>query len=424
MIVAFNSVYTALQSFLARSFWFANFLPVALFAVLHAIIALFVIGPINLWGSSLSFDAINLAAAGPAVILAVVAIAYLLAPLIPVVRGVLDGSQLPAMVHDYLRGSRLADAYEIKNAIYACEVDYGELRVMDGEAHANRGAVAIAFNAATMLRLSAPSEAALRTARQELDGLNRALFVSGLLLGRVKSAEAAILSLLRANSPHPEKVPPADRERAIQTNQACESFKDLLSKAATEAEYRLEIIQKRNRVLGALDNPMATMIGDARSVTQGYSLKTYGVDFDFLWPRLLAAIKAVNLKDPILDAIESSSAAVDFAVMSLMLAASLLLWLIVILCQGGPVWAFLVLGAAIPFVFGFFHTLVFEGQLAFGEVIKTAIDQHRFLVLNMLRQPEPKSRSEELRLWARIRATEQNGRTSDVVYVPTKSAGG
>lgn len=424
MLNAFNSVYTALQSFLGRSFWFANFLPVALFTILHVIMALIVIGPISLWGSTVSFTAIDLATAGPGIILAIILVAYLLAPLIPLVGGLLDGSQLPAMVHDYLRGRRLADAYEAKTTINARMDDAGTLRVMDFDAHAANGQLVTAFTAATALGPGAPaaSPTALKTARQELERLRGALFAPGLLAGRARAAENAIIAMLAANAPNPGQAPAA--ALAAETNQACDDFEDLLSKAATEADYRLEITQKRNRVLGALENPMATAIGDARSVTQGYSKETYGVDFDFLWPRLLAAIKAAKKEDPMLDAIDSARSTVDFAIMCLMLSVSLPLWLIMILYLGGPAWAFLATGAAIPFIVAFFYALVFEGQLAFGDVIRTAIDQHRFLVLNMLRQPEPRSRSEERRLWARIRAAEDDARAADLAYAPAKAGGG
>jgi hypothetical protein len=66
--------------------------------------------------------------------------------------------------------------------------------------------------------------------------------------------------------------------------------------------------------------------------------------------------------------------------------------------------------------------LAFEGQLAFADVIKTAIDQHRFLVLKTLRQPEPQSRADERRLWQQIKEAEADYRTTNLLYA--KPAGG
>jgi hypothetical protein len=149
----------------------------------------------------------------------------------------------------------------------------------------------------------------------------------------------------------------------------------------------------------------------------------YGVSFDFLWPRLLVAIRAEKADDPMLSAIEAARSQLDFAVLSVFLAASIpALWLPVILCRGGSALVFLVIGAATPPVLAFFFRLVFEAQLAFGEIVKTAIDRSRFLVLKMLRQPEPLSRGEERHLWVRIARAEEDGRMADLIYLPATPA--
>jgi hypothetical protein len=85
------------------------------------------------------------------------------------------------------------------------------------------------------------------------------------------------------------------------------------------------------------------------------------------------------------------------------------------LLRGGPGWLFLVIGGTAPVLLHFFYRLAFEAQLALADVIKTTIDRHRFLVLQMLRQPIPGSRDEERRLWARIENAEQN---SALAYLP------
>lgn len=425
MIAAFNSVYTALQSFLSRSFWFANFLPVALFAFVHAIVAAIVVGPVNVWGVPLNFESSNLAKIGPGIVLAVVILAYLLAPLVPLLRNVLDGSQLPPLLHDWLRGARLADAYEKSRAIDERRDDASALRELKADAHDDGGRIRQAFQAGLALP-GADDEASLRDARVALDRLNRALFSPGILADRTREAEAAMVAAFRRNRPEPRAgMPDDERRRAEEVNQAGDRYEDLLGKAAQEAEYRYEIVRVRNRALGALANPMATSIGDARLVAERYSSDVYGVDFSFLWPRLLAAIKAAK-DDTMLSAIETARSTVDFAVMCVLLTATLpLVWFPAILYLGQPAWMFLAIGAATPIAFRFFLALAFEGQLAFGDVIKTAIDQHRFLVLKTLRQPEPQSRNEERRLWLRIKCAEEDARTADLVYIqPKPGAGG
>ena len=56
MIGAFNSVYSALQGFFSRTFWFAAFLPVALIAVIHLVIATLALGPIKIFGATFSLS--------------------------------------------------------------------------------------------------------------------------------------------------------------------------------------------------------------------------------------------------------------------------------------------------------------------------------------------------------------------------------
>src|SRR5262249_48669580 len=147
-------------------------------------------------------------------------------------------------------------------------------------------------------------------------------------------------------------------------------LEELLAAAAREALYQYQIVQTRVRVAGALQHPRATLVGDAVFVVERYARDVYQADFDFLWPRLLVMMKAGKADDPMLDAVEAARSKVDFAVLSLFLAVSIpAVWLPTLLVRGGPAWLFLLIGAATPPVLAFFYELVFEGQLAFGEVV-------------------------------------------------------
>jgi hypothetical protein len=88
VIGAFNSVYDALKGFFSRSFWFATFLPVALFAALHLLVAALTLRSITVFGISLNLDKENqLATAGPAIVVILVIVGYALQPLMPRLRG-------------------------------------------------------------------------------------------------------------------------------------------------------------------------------------------------------------------------------------------------------------------------------------------------------------------------------------------------
>jgi hypothetical protein len=148
------------------------------------------------------------------------------------------------------------------------------------------------------------------------------------------------------------------------------------------------------------------------------------VNFDFLWPRLLVAIRDQKSEDPMLSTIDAARGQVDFAVLSIFLAVTVpVVWEPIILARGGPAWLFLAIGAATPLALRFLYGLAFEAQLAFGDIAQTAIDRSRLLVLRMLRQPDPPSRGEERRLWARIASADADARSTELLYVVAPASG-
>jgi hypothetical protein len=427
VISAFNTVYTALQGFFSRSFWFSAFLPVAIFSALHAGIAVMAIGSFKLFEVTVSWGQMpNLAGDGAMVIVVAVLIAYALLPLLPRFRGLLDGSQLPEFLHDPWRAHRLVKAEAILQRIGEARDDLASLALMNSALYRKDGELRSTWQTGAVLT-TATNAQAVKKAKDALTEVRRALYTSELLNGPCTAAVNAVVTMLKANNPDVAALrklragsPISEDEIKIATDTDAVSsdLVDLISRASRETEYRYQIISTRYRIVGALDNPRATLIGDARRVTERYAWDVYQVDFNFLWPRLLLAIKAEKVDDAILDTVESARSTVDFAVMSLVLAASIpLVWLPILLVRGTNPWLFFAIGISTPPLLGFLYQLVFEGQLAFGEVVKTAIDRYRFLVFKMLHLSLPLSRSEERRLWTLIAKAEEDGRTADLAYV-------
>jgi hypothetical protein len=424
MIGAFNSIYTALQGFFSRGFWFSAFLPVAIFSGIHALLAKVVYGSVSFFGFKPDFEN-NTATSGTLVLLALVVIAYALLPLLPRFRGILDGSLLPAWIHDALRARRLSEARVVMEEIDAARNELGMIDETWRDAHSDKGRLAQAYQAATQ-RNSALNSNAATLARQSVDALAEALLSSGPLGQTFDKALTDVMAALAVNNPDLQSLraligaqaAAAQAATAQATGQAGDDFEELLGRCRTEALYRKQILETRHRVLGALYVPRATAVGDARFVVERYASDAYKVEFDYLWPRLLVAMKAEKANDSLLEDIEQARTKVDFAVLSLALATSIpLVWLPLLLYQRGSPWVFLAIGAVTPPVLGFFYELVFESQLAFGEVVKTAIDRSRFLVLKMLGQAEPTSRWEERALWTRIASAEEDARGADLLYV-------
>ncbi|PSO15696.1 hypothetical protein [Bradyrhizobium sp. MOS003] len=434
MIGAFNSVYTALQGFLSRTFWFAAFLPVALIAVIHLAIATLAVGPIKIFGATVSLsgsvDAAQFATSGIVIVLGLVIVAYAVMPLMPRFRGLLDGTLLPVDIHDWLRGMRRTEANILERTIQERLDDLGALHTMLEKYNPADSPFRMAY--ADAERLARPPDSkVVDTAAASLKAARTAIDKRRLMAAAVREAEASVLAMLARNNPDKlalaRLIAPATLDAAAarlceDTGDLANQFEDVLSAACREAFYAHEIVKERVRIAAALKNPRATLIGDARYVVESYAEDVYCAQFDFLWPRLLVAIKAEKADDPILTSIENARAQSDFAVLSLVLILTVpAIWLPTLLVRGGPAWLFLAIGAATPMLLTFFYELVFENQLAFGDVVKSTIDRHRLLVLKMLGLPQPASRSGERLLWEQVRRAEEDGRTTDLVYLPPKT---
>jgi hypothetical protein len=425
MIGAFNAVYGALKSFLSAGFWFASFLPTALVLLIHAIIAGHVF--------DLSFSAVFTTAGqglfsgdlkdGTLIVVATVALAYLLAPLLPLFRGILDGTLLPEWLHQFLRMRRQEAARAMERRDSRLLEDRATLADLLADYDDAAGKVRTAHAEAVKL-LSATGESEYKAARTALTALARAQSSAGLLAPAAEAAQTAILACLAKNNADGAalktlnvKATAAEVELANKTAKLGGDFQALLAETTQEAAYRHELFRSRNRLLRAADHLSATRIGDARFVVERYAQDVYSVDFDFLWPRLLVAIKASNASDPILESIEAARTRIDFAVTALFLAATIpLIWLPTLVALHGSPRLFVLIGVASPVVIRFLYELILEGQLAFGDIAVTAIDRSRFLVIDMLRLVPPQTRTEERALWQSVRNAEQDGRINDLIY--------
>ena len=232
----------------------------------------------------------------------------------------------------------------------------------------------------------------------------------------MKAADATAKVIMALGKNNPELSGTGDEATRSSKVQACTNrLTDVLRAAEEEAAYSLRLHQYRRRA-GENGHAEATRLGDARRSIERYALDVYDVDFDFLWPRLLLTL---DDKDPLALGITSTSAAIDFAVLSTFLSATIpLFWLPTLFCISTDFLPFLAIGISGPLLVWLFHRMAFEAQLAFAEVAKTAIDARRFAVFKLLRQDVPSTRSAERALWRQIARADNDVRDSDLVYTP------
>jgi hypothetical protein len=423
VIGAFDTVYKAVQGMLSADFWASVFVPVALFAFIHAAI-LTQFG----WHPDLAvlLDDTGKSAKWLLIVVALLVLAgYLLQAFLPLLRGMLEGTLLPEWLHDALRAGRIPAAREKRlrikaamDALFLWQDRYRELDAPDG-------AFRTAYAAAVQLPPGATDEDSVRRAEERLDRLRRALNESRLPdIEEVHAAETLLLAAFLRNNP--EQGALSDRLYAANT-----LFVDLVTEAVNQAVYEVDIARARIRNEKALDVPRATLLGDARQLAELYTVGMYNVRFNDLWPRLLIAVQAEVKDDPGMAAVSAAQARVNFAVLSMLLTVSVpVVWLPLAALHAGRGWLILVIGGGAPLLLTLFYHVAVEGQMALSDLVKTMVDRHRLLVLKMFRQPTPVSLAEERLIWGRLHQAAEEARTAyedalptDITYVSAVKSG-
>ncbi len=144
---------------------------------------------------------------------------------------------------------------------------------------------------------------------------------------------------------------------------------------------------------------LPTRLGNVLRAAEDYSNTAYGMDAPFWWPRL-APLLPDDIQDAIQDALTpmlmllnlASLAAVLTLVGAIYLAAHQVWW---------RAMAVLVLGLAVAWLS--YLGAVTQGR-SYGQVIRTAVDLHRFDLLGALHLPLPANPQKERQTWAQLAA--------------------
>jgi hypothetical protein len=171
MIAAITQIYTAFRGFFSQSFWYAIFVPVALFASIHALIA-------TQFGWSLDLNDLfsDTGKYSKALIVVVAALAlagYVVQSFVPLARGLLDGSLLPGWLHDWLRRDRYLNAVRVRNEIGQALQTKGRLTRRLDDAKREQGALRLAYSTGCALQ-DAADHAAIDTAVDRIQALAEA----------------------------------------------------------------------------------------------------------------------------------------------------------------------------------------------------------------------------------------------------------
>ncbi len=401
--MAASTLFDLFKGLFSRAFWFGAFLPIAIFAVVNLLLVASQFQGVIRWDDWRKADTpfTNIALT----FLALVILAYAMAPLIPLLRGVLDGGLLPQPLHDWLRDERIVEARRLLAQQSAAFDRYAAFKEMlSGEADS----------------LGAELQAAYLQGRQHGAPLDPVAIES--LANEIARLDGVLagghpLDVAAAESTGQKLGEELVRFRASEGDalmSAMRRFLALLRDAREDALHRLVTMKERDRNL-SLRAPQATQIGDVRAIVESYSTEVYNIDFSYIWPRLQLVIP----KDSqLVDRIVMAQGQIDFAALSLGLTMLLpAIWLPILITHATSALPILLLGAAIPPVALFFYQLLVTSESANGEVVKLAIDKHRLDVLTgVLRQPLPATLFVERDLWDAVSKVEQPGTGQDLFY--------
>lgn len=428
--MSFASLLDGFKGFFSRTFWFGSFLPVAIVAAAHLGLACWLLGrpTAEQIGTIIGTDP------GMAVLLlaGLIILAYALAPITPMFNGLFDGSLLPGWLHDRLRRDRAGEwreqvaLYRSAQIAYASAADPGfvdELRAaVNGPATSpvpDTKVVRAAIEEAEAL-LKAIEESADQSWNKSLEP-SRPIDMTRLAAARSRLMAASFADVAMLDPPG-TAGPWRNRAGA-----ALRKIFALRREAIAEARHKLNAIARRMPNLDAHDW-QATRLGDARYARDRYVRDTYGVSFDFLWPKLRLAIGDGEADDSkgVPKSVADAAALVDFAALLLTLCITVpLVWLPILLLSdkpaiavGQPVAAFLAIGLAAPLFIAACYELLVRSEMAFGSVVQTMVDRYHLAVFPLLSLPVPATLSAERELWSRIEQSSWSGANVELVYKP------
>ncbi|HLL31262.1 MAG TPA: hypothetical protein VK403_09730 [Allosphingosinicella sp.] len=405
----FTGLLETIKGFLSRSFWFGSFLPVAIVVFVHGVLTA-IYFPARLSPADLLQLSAGEATGRTLLALALlVALAYLVTPLVPLFHGLIDGSLLPEALHDLLRRSRLRRRRSLIAKYKAVR-----LRAAQAESRAAGHRESLKVKRAEGVALGTiQNSAAITTAEQALKAMAPP-FGKQVDEKAVSAAADSLAVALASNTASAKALAEPELQWAQRLDAAHLLFLDLLKEHVAESRHGYDALLRRNAELD-LGDWQATRLGDVRRLSELYPEKAYGAEFSWLWPRIEAVIPAEDKGFP--ERIADSKAQLDFSVLLLVLVQTIpLIWVPVLTIAGAPLWAPLLIAWLAPPVNAGLYQIVIASQSAFGRVVETAIDTYRFDVLKALHQPRPLSLAAERHLWRCLSRVSSRGHDVDLLY--------
>jgi hypothetical protein len=408
----FGTVVDKIQTLLSRSFLLGNFFPVLIFAVINFAIAWVSFdGLSDSLGTKWLTDATTFSTVLAFSLVIITIVAFILAPLIPLFRSILEGEFLmPERLRKRLIQKYILKSRQVEQRLQTAQEDYTffDLAVRNAKTKfkdardapdvqdpANPVWLNDARHAFNAFVTDAMAEARIRADRDRLPDR--------------KGVTTAIDKVSEALKRYPLQPGPTNPrpDTAVELNRIQGALSRRLQDARAFAYSLLQKAESEARMNYVPYDIRPTRVGNSRAALERYPSVAYNAEYEFLWPRL----QMILLNDKtITPAVETATAQLNFAVlMTALSAVSSLIWIPVLGLVGNSLTLYITLGLTLPGFTLFLYQLVHETQKAFGSVIEMAIDGLRFELLKALRQPLPSSLKAEQETWKNLQIALYSG---------------
>lgn len=183
----------------------------------------------------------------------------------------------------------------------------------------------------------------------------------------------------------------------------------------------IEHFNHRQFQFGAL-TPKPTRLGNVADSVQGYTLSRYNLNIEALWTRFFSVMQQKKDAFPAIDEVKTQ---LDFLVTCTWLSAlSCLCWAVTLVASGHSIRDFLLVAMLGPLVTYLLYDFAVRTYTVFADVLRSAIDQYRFAILESMALPLPGGLGEERQIWGEVSALiGKGGEYLEISYRLDRGAG-
>ena len=397
---------------LSRLFVFASFVPTLIFTFLNALLLYLWHPGFRQWvspqitGTAIAFYLAT-------VIVAMAVVAYVLFTLNNSLRVVLErGRFLPKHLREVFEASEQRRLQETVQAYQDARREHRALKRLRDRDSRLTNAIDLGANLASNTYNERDDPAGKKLEKLQSKMLNNSTLASD-------DVDEAITLFAKALSTNKKDYPlggphPLDDQHL--------RLLELLDYGVDRWKFReMEQYNKRQFEFGRL-TPEPTRLGNIAQALQGYAISRYRLNLELLGTRFLNALRG---EKEALSAIEDARVQLDFLVACCWLSTlSTVFWIVAMAAYGFSIMPFLAVALMGPALSYLFYRFAVESYGVFTDVMRAALDQHRFKILEAMGLPSPGGLREERQIWEAVEnLVGGGGEYLELSYRPRERAG-